>query len=239
MKTESAFCSKAAGRAHNEDSAGYSIHSKLNQSLAVVADGMGGHGGGDIASKETVACIISYFDQCCESGNPFDPTAAMEAAAYRLQEVLKSGRGTSGMGTTVVLAHVSDQVVRVAHVGDSRALVVHSTKREAFVRRVTTDHLKLVEMGYSDVEAKNMPDGNVLSRALTAGKVSKVELSEFERKQGQLIILISDGVGEYVNEEELVGCVARGSLQEAADKVVATAVKNGTTDNATAAVVRL
>jgi serine/threonine protein phosphatase PrpC len=212
------------------------------QLLVAVADGMGGHKAGEVASALAVETLERALKE-------LDPTAAPDAL---LRQALELGNRNiweaaaedvdkEGMGTTLVAALLSsDGRAVIANVGDSRAYSVAAGK----AKLVTSDHTwvnqQVLSGQMSEREARHSPFRNLLTRSL--GSSPRVEVDLFEELQlapGDALVLVSDGVTGYLDERD-VAVVLRESAnaQAAAERLVAEAVERGGADNATAVVVR-
>jgi PPM family protein phosphatase len=212
-------------RSKNDDS-GYAGHH-----LFVVADGMGGHAGGEIASHLALETVLETFRDC-----GFDPTEALLADALhsaheRIQREAGRDDSKSGMGTTLVAAALREGAVWVAHIGDSRALQF----RAPCVRRLTQDHLFAVDiLGISENRAKLHPHGNVLSQALGSDCRIAPAINHFDLASGDIVLLCSDGVSEWVSEPLMWHLLAEHTLDDAIHEIVQAALSNGSRDNCTA-----
>ena len=197
--------------------------------LFAVADGMGGHRGGEVASHlalETVEALAhdgkgTLADQVHE---------ANRAVFARSQE----DRAVTGMGTTVTAAKVVDDVVHLAHVGDSRAYLL----RAGDLRRLTEDHTlvnRMVKAGeITPAEAEVHPHRNVLTRALGTEPDVEVDTDEVALMDGDRIVLCSDGLFGMVNEEQIQAILeTEPDPQKGADRLVRAANRAGGVDNIT------
>jgi protein phosphatase len=215
---------------------------RAGQALVAVADGMGGHKAGEVAS----ALAIESLGQTLEET---DPTAtadsllmnAIELANRTIWEAAAEDLAKEGMGTTLVCALLSDDGETViANVGDSRAYAV--TDGKAIL--VTTDHTwvnQQVQSGQmSERDARFSPFRNLLTRSL--GSTPRVEIDVFtglQLKVGDALVLVSDGVTGYLDERDFSEVMQEApSAQAAAEQLVEEAVRRGGADNATAVVVR-
>ena len=226
-------------REQNEDSYG----ADSPPGLFVVADGMGGHAAGEIASSLAVRCAT-------EGVALLDTSAPREEARTRLrgavadanQCILIEGRAhpeRAGMGTTTTALLLSPRGWWViAHVGDSRAYVV----RAGEVRQITEDHTyvqELVNQGrISDEEARVHPRSSLLTRALGTTAQVPVDTFEGELEDGDRFVLASDGLTSMVPEEELRALIALAiGPDDLVDALIGAANEAGGHDNITAIVV--
>jgi PPM family protein phosphatase len=215
---------------------------RLGQVLVAVADGMGGHKAGEVASALAIeslhramkdvdapAAAETLLAQAMELGN----RTIWEAAAEDIEK--------EGMGTTLVAALVTaDGRALIGNVGDSRAYsVVDGT-----ATLVTIDHTwvnqQVASGQMSEKDARHSPFRNLLTRSL--GNTPQVEVDLFsglELAPGDALVLVSDGVTGYLDEADVAGVMSvSATAQAAAERLVAQAVARGGADNATAVVVR-
>ncbi|MFQ5877268.1 MAG: Stp1/IreP family PP2C-type Ser/Thr phosphatase [Acidobacteriota bacterium] len=243
-------------RSSNEDS--FTIAAAHN--LFVVADGMGGHAAGEVASRlavESIARHISGSDPRKEPTIPaaFRSPSREEAAlpvparrvlnAIRLanQEIARSvrkDRAMRGMGTTVVAAYIQGNRAYIGSVGDSRAYMV----RGRAIRQLTSDHTFVNEQvragTLSADEARKHPARNILTRAVGSQEEVEADLVQIDLKQGDLILLCSDGLTSMAEDREILRALQqhRGDLDAGCRSLVALANSRGGEDNITVVLVR-
>jgi serine/threonine protein phosphatase PrpC len=230
-------------RKHNEDC----YDSDQQQGLYVVADGMGGHSHGEIASRIAVDAIFNFIGDSSDGDITrsfvYDP--GLQSHSNRLKnsvrvahkEVLKAIRkdgSLHGMGTTVVGLLLRDKVAAVAHVGDSRAYRV----RDRELKLLTQDHTwvnEQVAAGYlSQEQARIHPLKNVVTRALGSEKDVVVDVNEVEVAAGDRYLLCSDGLTTMLSDEEIKErLTAEAPLEEICDTLVNDANARGGLDNVT------
>jgi PPM family protein phosphatase len=214
---------------------------RAGQTLIAVADGMGGHKAGEVAS----ALAVETLGQALAQVDPADSAEswlhhAITLANQTIWESAAVDLDREGMGTTLVCAllNANGQAL-IANVGDSRAYSVS----DGAARLVTSDHTwvnQQVEAGQmSEREARVSPFRSLLTRSLGSAPQVEMDLFPLQLGAGDALVLVSDGVTTYLDEGD-VGVVLREShsAQEAAERLVAEAVKRGGADNATAVVVR-
>ncbi|MBR4874335.1 MAG: Stp1/IreP family PP2C-type Ser/Thr phosphatase [Clostridia bacterium] len=221
-------------RPSNEDSYFVSPPDKSDMVLAVVADGMGGHNAGEIASGKAVS-ILKKNVQEGNGENPRDILIrAVEKANREIYEMSIKESKFSGMGTTITACIADDNRITAAQVGDSRLYLI----REDKITQITKDH-SLVEMllengRITKEEAKHHPQKNVITRAVGTEKNVEVDMYEFTANKGDVILLCSDGLVNMVENEEILSVIiSRDALDSAADKLVDAAENAGGTDNIT------
>ncbi|UCH83008.1 MAG: Stp1/IreP family PP2C-type Ser/Thr phosphatase [Candidatus Latescibacterota bacterium] len=210
-------------------------------SLFVVADGMGGHRGGEIASKLAVESIISTF----YASRAKDPALALRDAFKEANNVIieKSHEDVTlfGMGTTCTAMVIRNRSAYLAHVGDSRAYVL----RNGELKQLTEDHSLVGEMVrsgiISDEDARNHPRRNVITRSLgTHDEISAdIPAKPFELCDGDIFLLCSDGLTSLVGQSEVRDAIAANSPRDACDALVGLANQRGGKDNITVQVIRV
>lgn len=237
-------------RKHNEDA--YLLDAE--RGLFVVADGMGGHAAGEVASRLTVESIqefiagteddhdntwpFGYNNRYSVDGNRL--STAVERANEKVMRAVVNRPELKGMGTTVVAALFDEKRATLVHVGDSRAYLL----REAELRRLTDDHSWVQEQVnagiLSEDEARSHPLKNVVTRALGGGAHVAVDLIEIPVGGGDRFLLCSDGLTGMVSDEEITSALASSrSLEEIVHGLIDLANDRGGVDNITAIVVEV
>ena len=222
-------------RPHNEDS----ILLEPSLQLYAVADGMGGHKGGEFASRICLDTLRDYLQMAARGHAPLvgeADTAHSEAANLLGSAVRFANRAVfeaafskpewRGMGTTIVALTVADNRVAIAHVGDSRAYLL----RQGVFRQLTEEQVRAGLM--SRDEALFAKGRNVLTRAIGQEEAVQVDLDELELQAGDALLLCSDGLFGMVADEEIAALigVARNP-EEACRELVACANGRGGRDN--------
>lgn len=227
-------------RNHNEDR--FILLPEFN--VFVVADGMGGHQSGEVASRMAASTIASYF-RARPNGHPEVGDrlrAAVCDANAKIFARADDSRAHRGMGTTVVAAAYSpnDGSMHVVHAGDSRAYHL----RGAVIKQLTRDHsllsdalLERPELTESDLAY--LPK-NVITRALGIAPTVDVDVTSIPAEIGDVFLLCSDGLHGLV-EDDVLAKIVQGtiSLTDACAKLVEAANKNGGKDNITAVLIRI
>ncbi|MGN0160924.1 MAG: Stp1/IreP family PP2C-type Ser/Thr phosphatase [Lachnospiraceae bacterium] len=199
--------------------------------LFVVADGMGGHKAGDLASRLTVETIVDMVESLDES----DPITLMGKAIHRANEVVlgkaRESEEFKGMGTTVVVACVKDKTLYVANVGDSRLYVINKE-----ITQITRDHSlveELVSMGQLErKDARTNKNKNIITRAIGGMKVVIADYFDIRLKSKDVILMCTDGLTNMVEDEEILGIVlGREPVEERAKKLIQCANNHGGKDN--------
>ncbi len=235
-------------RQHNEDSFLVADEAKL----FLVADGMGGHAAGEIASRIAVDSINEFIVHTKEDDGTWPHAydeqfgratnrlmAALRLANTRVLEAMRKDARLRGMGTTVVACMADDTTVSVAHVGDSRAYMI----RDGQLSRITNDHswvFEQVQAGMlTEAEAEKHPLRNVITRALGGALSVTPDASEVESQAGDVYLLCSDGLTGMVPEEEILRIVdEQADLEKACQKLIDIANERGGLDNVTAILVK-
>lgn len=205
---------------------------------AVVCDGMGGAAGGNIASALAVKVIsdkitASYNEKMRSASIKNLLDSAITAANIEVYDMAYSRNDLNGMGTTVVAVIVRNSVAYIAHAGDSRAYTV----KDYDVQQVTVDHSlvqNLVDRGeITKEQAEHHPNKNVITRAVGVDKRIDIDYSEVELDNNETLILCTDGLSNYVTNDEMVEDIKDGQYYAFADRLVKRANKNGGGDNIT------
>jgi protein phosphatase len=216
-------------RDHNEDN----YIALPEKGLWVVADGMGGHAAGEVASAIAVECIAS------RAGEGMPLQEAIEAAHRAILDAGRQGQGTPGMGCTVVALRLNGIEYEVAWVGDSRAYLIGDA-----LYRLTRDHSfvqQLIDSGaISEADARVHPQRSVITQALGASdlKMVRVDTVKGTLTRGQQILLCSDGLTGEVEDVEMAYLLRNASdSQQAVDRLIQAANTNGGSDNVTVVLV--
>ena len=205
---------------------------------AVVCDGMGGATGGNIAS-ETAAKTISekltfgYHEGMNDNSLKNLMVSAVDAANAKINSRAKNDEVLRGMGTTVVLTLIRNDALYLAHVGDSRIYVV---TRDS-INQLTTDH-SVVQMMIDNgeitaEEAKDHPQKNVITRALGVEETVRIDYSQEVYNDGDIILLCTDGLTNYVDDEKILKICNENDSYTLADVLVDAANSKGGGDNVT------
>jgi len=236
-------------RRHNEDSFLIDDENKI----FIVCDGMGGANAGEVASQMAVKIIGQRMRENIEairelsSQNTFDAKQkiktiiadAVSEASLKIFELASKEEGKRGMGTTLVMLIICGENAYVSNVGDSRAYLV----RDNQVYQVTEDHTLVQEQLKRGLitpeEAKNVPYGNVITRAVGVMESVIVDTTHIELMAGDIFLLCTDGLHGYTEDKDILGFVGYSSLEEMANNAIAYANQKGGKDNITAIFVRV
>lgn len=208
--------------------------------LVVVADGMGGHEGGQVASRLAVDAVRDVF----LNGTFADPTdglvAAYQAAHNAIQEYAQGHPELNGMGTTCTTAVLREGQLSYGHVGDSRLYLL----RNGAINRLTRDQSYVQEMVEKGVisaeEAKTHPSRNILTSALGSDTPVQADFAEspISLQHGDILLLCTDGLHGLVSDEEMLALSSRNPPGEACKELVAMAKARGGFDNITVQILR-
>lgn len=233
-------------RAHNEDS--LSISDDLL--LYLVADGMGGHNAGEVASSTAVDTIMKFVRRCVEDREftwPFGLNSSLsEEANILLTAIRIANRNVclrageryeySGMGTTIVGLYMEkDNVAHIAHVGDSRAYLI----RDNNLNQVTTDHSWVNEQIQKNIltqkDARNHRWKNVITRALGNKLNVEIDLNSLEILPNDYILLCTDGLSSMMDDPTIMKTLQVGdrNLEKSCKNLILLANEKGGLDNIT------
>lgn len=206
--------------------------------LAVVADGMGGHQTGEVASQEAVRVLREEIAGS-RKHPPHAIAHAAQAANHAIYAYAQGNPEHDGMGTTLTTVFIDDQVGLVGHVGDSRAYLIRGEE----TRQLTHDHswvAERVRQGLlSEDEARRHRWRNVITNALGATPSFRLDLLHFEVREGDRILVCSDGINMLLSDEVLARIVRDHGPEDAAARLVAAANERGSPDNVTAVVLHV
>ncbi|WP_010147351.1 PP2C family protein-serine/threonine phosphatase [Serinicoccus profundi] len=220
-------------KSRNEDSA------YAGPELLVLCDGMGGHAAGDVASSLVVGELVHLDGESHGADDALDILEhALEEANNRLADVMEVYPDSDGMGTTCIAMLRVDTKLAVANIGDSRAYLLRGGR----LTQITTDHSfvqKLLDEGrISKEEAQHHPQRSLVTRVFTGRPEDHPDLSLRELRQGDRVLICSDGLTDYVSTEVVTEILAEPGRTpgQAADALVHTALRASTRDNVTVVV---
>lgn len=208
--------------------------------LFAVADGMGGHERGEVASQIAIETLFERF--YAEDAAGGDMVTALQRGFRRaneriLEESINGGTGSGSMGTTMVAGAIVGAHLTIANVGDSRAYLIRAEQ----ATQITRDHSLVAEQVAGGVmteeEARNSNYRNIITRALGHRPKVEVDIFEIGLLPEDRIVLVSDGVSGSVEPAELAALVLRGAPQEASKALIDLALDQGSTDNVSAAII--
>jgi serine/threonine protein phosphatase PrpC len=206
--------------------------------LAIVADGMGGHQTGEVASQKAVSIIRQELGRS-RVHPPAAIARAVQAANLEIYEFAMENPENHGMGTTLTTVLIDDQVGLVAHIGDSRAYLV----RGGTIKQLTQDHSWVAERVRQGIltedEAKRHRWRNVITNALGATPQFKLDLMHFDVKPGDRVLLCSDGISMLLDDARLMQILMNHPPEEAVQQLIQGANERGSPDNVTAVVLQV
>lgn len=216
----------------NEDYAGY-IEEK-EYKLYVVADGMGGHNAGEVASEMAVKSVESYIKENYKNEGSNVLENAILYANEQIYDKAMNGFEYKGMGTTLVAALVYGGNIIIANVGDSSCFGIKDNN----ITKITKDHSlvqELIDSGsITEEEGRNHPKKNVITRALGTNKVVKVDIFKIDINTYDKYLLCTDGLSNEVLKEEILREISDiNDYNTACDKLVLLAKNRGGRDNIT------
>lgn len=224
--------------------------------LFVVADGMGGHAAGEVASRIAVEEIEEFMwasrhDEGWTWPDAYDPELSLLANKLRfaisnandkIRRATRDYNECRGMGTTIVAALLDKSKCCVAHVGDSRAYLYRNHE----LVPLTSDHSwvnEQLKQGFITLEhARNHPFRNVITQALGSGADIRIDTTEIDVYETDLLLLCSDGLNSMLSDAEIADIVkqgARGHLDALIDDLIDAAKMRGGDDNITVSLVRI
>ena len=224
-------------RDHNEDYISWSPET----GLIILADGMGGHNAGEVASELAVSSINEALEEVLspeikDSCDMDFKEVVHEAVIYANEEInshAKEHPECNGMGTTIVMTLFYEDSVILASVGDSRIYRF----RKGELKQVTTDHSLVQEMidnGYmSEEEALNSTNRNLITRALGIAEEVKVDVTLDSFEKDDIYLLCSDGLSDMINDEQIFSVLVktRQDLKRASEELIKQAKDHGGHDN--------
>ncbi|MCS6799393.1 MAG: Stp1/IreP family PP2C-type Ser/Thr phosphatase [Myxococcota bacterium] len=237
-------------RSHNEDSFGVMD----SHHLYVVADGMGGHASGEVASRMAIETLRDFFAATANDPEATWPYKMDKSRGYeenrlitgiklanlRIYEAQQRDPKLRGMGTTIVAALVVDEGVLIGHVGDSRVYRLRDGKLEQLTEdhSLLNDYIKMKKL--SEEEIRNFPHKNVIVRALGMKDHVKVDTLLDQPHTGDVYVLCTDGLSGPVSDEEIRATLEGASdLRNALEKLIARANENGGPDNITCVLLKV
>jgi PPM family protein phosphatase len=235
-------------RSSNEDSVLYSVPDESGPDgtlgvLALVADGMGGHAAGEVASQMAAKTLHYLFYRQSQPARPVPVilAEAFAAANYAIHERAQNDPACAGMGTTCTAVVVRDNRIWLGHVGDSRAYLVRKGK----IYKISEDDSLVAELirqgSLTEEEAKNFPDRNVILRALGIHPVveSTVWREGLPAKSGDVLVLCSDGLSDVVVDEAIRDTTMRLAPFEACEALLQAALDAKAPDNISVGVIAI
>jgi len=234
-------------RTHNEDYFALIEEDRL----FLVADGMGGHASGDVASKLATEVIGEFYERSRDSETQWPleydtersfaenrMLASIHLANEKIHDASLRNRTQRGMGTTIVAFHLNGDNGYVAHVGDSRCYQI----RNGAIIALTRDHSLLEDWkdarpDLTEQEIRDFPHKNVITRALGMRDSVDIELCRFKIEDGDRYLLCSDGLSGMLTDNEICQIVQNGDPEEAVSELIESSNRAGGEDNISAMLV--
>ena len=231
-------------REHNEDNMAHVIPKDpqvmaRKGALFIVADGMGGHAAGEVASEIAVDAVTNVYYQDDSDDAATSLLHAIKRANALIHQRAAENMLRSGMGTTCIAAVLRGNMAYIANVGDSRAYIV----RGGQVRQISQDHSWVAEQVraglLTEEQARTHAQRNVITRCL--GTQADVDIDVFpeQLEENDALVLCSDGLSGYISDEAILNTVEQAGPQESVYHLIEQANENGGPDNITAIVVRV
>ena len=246
--TAASRCDVGLVRKINQDTVFCSLEPVgLLPNLFIVADGMGGHKAGDLASTEAVRCFIKCIkERSREAEDIVDlMRLALEEANRYVYYLSKESEDYQGMGTTFVAATFCGNSLYCINVGDSRLYKLNRAGEHPMsLKKVTVDH-SIVEMMIkegmiTEEEARVHPNRNVITRALGPEKSEECDSYVCVLKQGEYLLLCTDGLINTVSDQEILyEVIHNGDEESCLDRMLAISKSRGAADNVTAVLLKL
>lgn len=210
--------------------------------FCILADGMGGHNAGEVASQNAVKLIAEEMNRLLESGEkeiPGQLSRAVSAANTGVYTMASENPIHRGMGTTVVTAFIDDGTAYVANVGDSRAYAV----RDDEIVQITTDHSVVSELvmrgTITKEEARLHPQKNIITRAVGTDKSVRTDIFEYNYSSGDVMIICSDGLSTMLDDNRILEIIkSKKTSEDTVNSLIAAAKDEGGLDNITVICIR-
>lgn len=217
----------------NEDYAEF--YEDKNFKVFVVADGMGGHNAGEIASKTATKSLIKYIKDNFKNYNTKELLEkAIKHANLKVHNLAYCNDSYNGMGTTLVACLISDGIIQIANVGDSSCFGINDNE----IIKITKDHSLVQELldsgSISEEEAIKHPQKNVITRAIGTQDTVDIDIFKIEKNRFKFFLMCSDGLTNEINIEGiLLSEMKEMSLQDSCERLVELAKVKGGRDNIT------
>lgn len=210
--------------------------------FCILADGMGGHNAGEVASQNAVKLIAEEMNRLLESGEkeiPGQLSRAVSAANTGVYTMASENPIHRGMGTTVVTTFIDDGTAYVANVGDSRAYAV----RDDEIVQITTDHSVVSELvmrgTITKEEARLHPQKNIITRAVGTDKSVRTDIFEYNYSPGDVMIICSDGLSTMLDDNRILEIIkSKKTSEDTVNSLIAAAKDEGGLDNITVICIR-
>jgi len=238
-------------RNHNEDN----LLILQEENLYMVADGMGGHASGEVASEMAINTVAEFFKETSADEDVTWPykmekarryeenrlSAGIKLANLRIFETASQNSAQRGMGTTLVAMNFSGNSAYLGHVGDSRIYRLRGDKMDLITEdhSLLNDYIKMKDL--SEQEIENFPHKNVIVRALGMKETVQVDVAHEEPEVGDLYLLCTDGLNGMVKDSDIERILVenRNNLEAGCEKLIEAANAGGGTDNCTVIIVEV
>ena len=229
---------KGMVRDNNEDN--LIVTEKQRFKLYAVADGMGGHKAGEIASNIAINVIREYFEY---NSDEFKVPKFINESINEANKIIKEKSSNDdkchGMGTTMTLAVIDslENIAYIGNVGDSRTYLIRNSE----IKQITEDHTYVYELlkqgRITAEEARNHPKRNVITRAIGSEDFVQVDIFEIELLDGDILILCSDGLTVHVSDEKILETIKIYGCSEGVKKLIKLSNDYGGRDNITVIII--
>src|SRR5690606_250117 len=228
-------------RRHNEDDGGVFLH-RSGYYLAVVADGMGGHNAGEVASQMAVANLQKHWNEIENIQTPEEAENWLRSKVTDINKDIynhsKSNSELDGMGTTLVAAICTNLFATIVNIGDSRCYILN----EDGFKQLTEDHSlvnELIKIGHiSPEDAEIHPRKNMLLKAVGTEPVTEMDIITITFEEGDKLLLCSDGLSNKVTNQELESILQSDEdIDKKALTMINLANQNGGEDNISVAII--
>ncbi len=227
----------------NQDS--YYVSEKEDIPVFIIADGMGGHRAGEVASKMAIDVMKERFFKSNKSINEEREVVllvkkAIETANLKIYESSQKNKEYLGMGTTITMTYILGDKIVVGHIGDSRAYLL----REGKFSQLTEDHSLVAQLlkngSISEAEAQSHPQKNVITRAVGTDEEIDIDIVVEKIYKEDIVLLCTDGLTNMVDDSQINEILStRKDIQTACDDLVELANQNGGYDNITVIAIKI
>ncbi len=227
-------------RENNEDN--FIVEETEKYSLYAVADGMGGHKAGEVASSIAIDSIREFFKEKCDQESFQAPSfiiKSVQLANDKIREEASKKEECSGMGTTITMAVIDLDlnIAYIGNVGDSRAYILKNNE----ITQITDDHTYVNELlkdgKITKGEAIHHPKRNVITRAVGSEEYVHADIFEIEIFENDVILLCTDGLTTHLSDEKILDTIMEYGSSDSVQKLIKLANDNGGTDNITIIIV--
>lgn len=235
-------------RSNNQDDLFYAMPKMSpvpGHAIIAVADGMGGHAGGEIASELALTSLKKYLKANLKKNQ--NKTQQLrnilaESVSQANAAVHEKGKNTpklNGMGTTLTAALIDDKHLTIANVGDSRGYLIS----DGVIKQITVDHSWVSEQVaaglMSETQAKVHPRRNVITRSIGTSSHVNVDVFRENIKSGDIVLLCSDGLYPLVSDQEILSNINDRDIEKACDSLIDLANNRGGPDNITVVIAKM